>query len=295
MKKYIIWISVACFFLYMPFAHSQSSIKELIDSYVDQNAAPFLQPVNDLSTGAFHTGLWEFSPGGDKFFVRLKIQGMISVPTDDMRTFTGVTTGDFHPQRTVTASTIIGEKNNIILFDSTGNVYAFPGGYDLQQVVSGAPQITIGGVLNTEVSGRFLSITFDNEIGRTSLAGFGVRHELTGWLEKSPVDFSVGYFYHHLKAENYLDGEYHLISAQLGKTGQIFSGHIGLSRQMSNTALDYIYEDGEEEIPIHVSLQNRANWIAEAGIGIKLGPIFTTGTISHSDFTTYAVSAGLQF
>ncbi len=273
------------------------SINDYLDSYVGENAVPYVQPLADLFTSNINTGVWEWSAmPQDKFYMRLKVQGMMSWPDESMRTFQGTTTGEFQPEQIVTVPTIIGDNNSITLQgEDQDDIYVFPGGYNLKRLVLGTPQVTVGGFLNTEVSGRFLSFSMDDDIGNVQFYGIGARHMLSNYFTDSPIDVSVGYFYHNINAGDYLDSDQHLVSAMVGKSGKLLSGHVGLGYQMSQSDIHYVYEDGADRSEINLDLENKNQWIVEAGLGVRLGPVFASSSVSYSKHPTVSLGAGLFF
>ena len=273
------------------------NIQDYIDAYAGENAVPYLQPLTDIFSSNLNTGIWDWPTMPDRFYMRLKLQGMVSWPEDDMRTFTAKTTGDFTPVQTRVVPTVIGDRENILITGDSLEPFIFPGGYDLKRVILGTPQVTVGGFLNTELSARFLTTDLGDDVGRVNLTGIGVRHMLTGWMTDPAIDLSVGYFYHHAKAGDYLNSDQHYISTQVGKSGKILSGFIGAGYQFSYTDINYVYtEEGTgESYSVDVDLENKNPWLVEAGIGVKLGPVFATSVLSYSDFPTLAVGAGVFF
>lgn len=272
------------------------SISDYIDSYAGENAAPYVQPLADMFTSTINTGVWEWStiPKND-FYVRLKLQGMVAWPEDDMRTFTGRTTGNFTPQQTAVVPTIIGDNSSVTIQGDNQATYVFPGGYELKRLMLGTPQVTIGGFLNSEISGRFLSFNMDEDFGRVNFVGIGARHAISNYFVDSPVDFSVGYFYHHIEAGSYLDSDQHLVSAMLGKSGKILSGHVGVGYQISDSDVHYVFDEDGEETNIDLNLENTNPWIVEAGLGVRLGPVFASSSLSYSKHPTLSLGAGLFF
>jgi hypothetical protein len=294
MKKIIAFCLGSFFYLNFSYAQNQT-IKEYLDAYVGENAQPYLQPLADLFASNINTNVWECSQTDTKLYVRLKVQAMASFPSESMKTFMGKTTGGFTPPQTLEVPTIIGDKDLTILQGDSNSVFVFPGGYELRRMILGTPQLTIGGFLHSEVSGRFLSFSLDDDYGRVRFIGLGVRHFITGYFENPPIDISIGYFYHHIQAGTYLDSDQHLLSASLGKSGKILSGQIMVGYQTSNSAIHYVYEDGEDSFDVDVYLDNKNPWIVEASAGLKLGPVFATGAVSYAKHATLALGAGLFF
>lgn len=274
---------------------AQGSISDYVDSYVGENAKPYVQPLADIFTSSINTGVWEWSTIEKDFYLRLKLQGMVSYPTESMRTFIGKTTGDFRPAQTAIVPTIIGENKSVTLQGEGNSVYVFPGGYDMQRVILGTPQITIGGLLNSEVTARFLAFPVGDELDRVRFFGIGGRHAISNYFTDSPVDLSVGYMYHHTEAGDYLNSDQHLISAHVGKSGKILSGQFMVGYQMSDSDIHYTYDDGDTETEIKLNLTNQNPFIMEAGLGVKLGPVLASSSVSYSEHVAISAGLGLFF
>jgi len=293
--KFILKIIAGCLLITSSMQGQDQSIKDYLDAYIGENAEPYLQPLADLFTSNINTGVWEWSKADSTFYFRLKAQAIVSYPAESMRTFTGHTSGDFKPAQTVVAPTIIGDRTNIILQGEDTTFYIFPGGYDLNRLTLGTPQLTIGGFLHSELSGRFLSFSLGKDLGKVNFLGIGVRHFLTDYFTDAPFDFSVGYFYHHIQAGDYLDSDQHLMSIHAGKAGKFFSGQLMVGYQTSASAIHYTYEDGDETYDIDLFMKNKNNLILEASAGLKLGPLFVSSAISYSQHLSVSAGFGLSF
>ena len=273
----------------------RAEVNDYIDAYLGTNARPYIQPLVDLATGNINTGVFDWAAIPDEFYVKVKLNGMLSIPTDEMRTFTGQTSGNFSPQTSVLAPTIIGDEESIVLTGSNNSVYVFPGGYDLNHLALGTPQITFGGILNSELTGRFLTFPLsDNE--DINFYGIGGRHAISNYFVDPPFDLSVGFMYHHIDAEDYLTSNMRLYNVMVGKSGEIFSGHLGVGYQNSNHHIHYVYdEDGPDATTVDMDIENSNDWMLEGGVGAKLGPVQLNGAVSYSKFPTFALGAGLTF
>ncbi len=71
------------------------TIKEYLDAYIGENAVLYLQPLSDLFASNINTGVREWSKADSTFYFRLKAPAIVSYPAENMRTFTGHTSGDF--------------------------------------------------------------------------------------------------------------------------------------------------------------------------------------------------------
>jgi hypothetical protein len=83
--------------------------------------------------------------------------------------------------------------------------FDLPQGIDFDYMPGIMGQITVGTILNTDVSLRFIpEITLSNDIGSIRLFGLGIKHELTQWLPLTmaiPIDISIAGGYTTLIAE----------------------------------------------------------------------------------------------
>jgi len=274
----------------------QGGINDVIDSYAGENAVPYVQPLADVFTSNINTGVWDWSSIGQDFYLRLKLQGMFSFPSESMMTFTGRTTGDFRPAQTAVVPTILGDEDAVIIQGEDNTTYFFPGGFDLDQVILGTPQVTVGGFLNSEITARFLAFPLKNDLDRIRFYGIGARHSISNYFTDSPIDLSVGYMYHHTEADDYLNSDQHLVSAHIGKSWRIFSGQLMFGYQTSNSDIHYIYDEGgPDETEVDLTILNENPFIMEAGVGAKFGPLMATGSVSYSEHVAAALGLGLSF
>jgi len=273
----------------------RSTINDYLDAYIGTNAKGYLQPAADLLTTNINTGVWDWSAIPDKLYFKIKANGMFSIPSESMRSFTAHTSGDFTPPQTVMAPTIIGDEESILVQGNDQSVYVFPGGFDLENVTLGTPQVTIGGFLNMEVSGRFLTFPLGDDQGKVDFYGIGGRYSITGNMDNPPIDFSVGYFYHYVKAGSYVTSNQHLVSAIIGKSGKMLDAHLSVGYQTAMHNLRYVYQDEDLTYNVNLDLRNSNPYIVEGGVGMRLGPLMVNGSISYAKFYSFALGAGLIF
>lgn len=279
------------------------NIREYLDAYIGVNAVPYVQPLADLFTSNINTGVWEWSQDRStfwsedrsSFYFRIKAQAIVSYPAERMRTFQGKTTGDFNPPQTVTAPTIIGSSNAVLLQGNDTTFFIFPGGYELKKLLLGTPQITLGGFLHSEISGRFLSFSLGQDLGKVNFIGIGARHFITDYFKSPSFDFSIGYFYHHIEAGGYLNSDQHLVSVHLGKSGKYFTGQLMAGYQTSGSAIHYTYTDVDGPYDVDLFLENKNHWIYEASLGFRLGNVFACSAISYARHVSLSLGAGLTF
>src|SRR5678815_5649206 len=113
-------LALAAFICCMSNLYSQveprTTINDYLDAYIGTNARPYLQPAADLLTANINTGVWDWTAIPDKVYFRIKVNGMISYPSESMQTFTAHTSGSFMPDTSVIAPTVIGSEESIVIY-----------------------------------------------------------------------------------------------------------------------------------------------------------------------------------
>lgn len=291
MKKSFILIA----FLLILYNNAKSqNLSDYLDSYLGENSTPYIQPLGDLFTSNINTGTREWSGIDSTFYLRVRGQVLYSFPSQKMRTFQAVTLNGFEPEQTVEVPTIIGNNEAISVDGVNGTVYVFPVGYNVEYLPMGTPQVTIGGFLHSELSARFFAFPLDGDLGNIQFLGIGGRHDLSHYLN-TPFDLSVGYYYHQVKAGEYVNANQHLISAHIGKSARIWSGHLMAGFQASNMNFHYTYTDGETIDEVDLNLKNSNPFIVELSLGLKLAIFGIHVSASYSEFLSTSAGLGLYF
>jgi hypothetical protein len=293
MKSIGSWIFLLC--LCCNSSVKSQSIEDFLDSYEGENSIPYIQPIADLITANLNTGIRDWSRIDTSFYIRFGIVAMSSYPSSSQRTFTGKTDGDFQPQQTATAPTIIGPVEPVIVEGINGTGYVFPGGYNLKSLPLAAPQVTIGGILNSEFTARYFAFKLDDDLGKISLLGLGIRHSLNAYFETLPFDLSVGYFYHQFKDDPYFNINSSLASLHIGKSGKSWSTQFILGYQNSSTRIKYSFNSGDEVKNIDLTLKNKNKVIAEVAAAIRILIFNIHGSVSYSGPITWSLGLGLHF
>lgn len=274
---------------------SQEGVEDFLNTYIDDNTGPFVQPLFELMTANLNTGLREWSAIDSSFYIRIGINVMSSYPSSAQRTFTAKTNESFEPFSTAEAPTIIGAVEPVEVDGVNGTSYIFPGGYNLKALPMASPQITIGGLFNTELSGRYFAIELDDNLGSLSLLGLGFRHAINPYFPKLPIDLSVGYYFHQFKDDPYINSKMHLGSLHIGKSGRWWSSQLMLGYQDAKTDLSYTYTKEEEVKMKELKIGIDNHFVAELSASLKLWILNIHGAINYSGPVTGALGLSLDF
>jgi hypothetical protein len=274
---------------------SSQNISEFLDSYEGENSIPYLQPIADLFTANLHGLTKDWSFIDSSIHIGISFVVMNTYPAKSQRTFTGKTDDGFEPEQTAIAPTIIGDIQPVTVEGINGTAYVFPGGYNLEALPMAAPQLTVSGIFNSELTARFFAFDLDDDLGNVSLLGIGVRHGLNKYFSTLPFDLTLGYFYHKFENDDHINSNLHLASAYLGKSGKWWSAQLMLGYQTSQTAIRYDFTQNEELKHAKVDLTNENHFIAELSASLKLSIFHLQAGLGYSGPVTFSGAIGFRF
>jgi hypothetical protein len=239
-----------------------AQIEDQLSAYTGRNAKGYLQPLADALGADFNTGIFHgASIPKMGVGVRLEFMVMGTIFGDDDRSFNAVTEGDFSPVQYAEAPTIVGSEKAAIIGGDGGTSYVFPGGFNIHSFALAVPQLRIGSVLGTEAIIRYFAIKVgDDDLGKISLFGIGVKHDISQHLMgKLPVDVSAGFFWQKFNLGENKKGD-HLISSSAFSIGvqvskrfaKFFEPYGGLT--YDTFSMDVSYENDSEDNPVDVDV-----------------------------------------
>lgn len=159
--------------------------------------------------------------------------------------------------------TIVGSKNEYLKINFPGkvvqgvslaktdfNVTAVKGFLDeLPALPTAAPQLTLGTVMGTHVSVRYLPDVDIQDLGKFTFFGIGAIHNPGVWFPNPlPVDIGVGYFTQKMKVGDVFESTANQFGLYVSKTfGVVISitPYAGLVSENSKTTVSYDYQSNE--------------------------------------------------
>lgn len=304
----LLYRGVGCLVLILLCAATASAqIEDQISVYTGVNATGYLQPLADafganLNSSLYHSA--EISRVGFHFSLEFPIMGVIF--SDDDRTFTAVTEGDFLPVQHVEAPTVVGPGEAKEVSGQGGTSYKFPGGFDLNSFAIAVPQLRIGSVFGTEAIFRYFSInTGDVELGDLGLFGFGVRHSVSQHLGPVfPVDIAAGFFWQKFKlgenkrGDDLLSTSAFTIGVQASKRlARFFVPYTGLSYDVSSMDVSYESEalDTSEIIDIDFESTKTVHWTIGMLLNLSFLNVFGEYSIASQNSFSFGLALGFGF
>lgn len=269
-------------------AHAQ--IEESLESYTENNAAGYLEPFRDTLASGLGSGLYATADvDRARPYFRLGAYVMLVGFSDEDRTFLAEAE-DYFPGTggPYEAPTVIGDSEGSVVEGPGGTSFQFPGGLDLDRLPVAAPQITVGGVLGSEVTLRWFSGEFgDTEIGDVSLFGLGLRHSISQYLPASPVAIAGSFAYQTFEIGNGLvDFSQTTFGVQASKAFPVVEPYAGLNLHMSSMSSEYTYTAGDADRTIEVDFDDATQVQLILGLNVRLLVLNLTGEVGIGDQTT---------
>jgi len=232
-----------------------AQIEDQISAYTGKNAEGYLQPFADAFGANLNSGIFRSaSIPRMGVNIRLEVEVMGVIFSDDLRTFSAITERGFSPEQRVDAPTVVGSEKAVIIEGDGGTSFAFPGGFNLHSFAVAAPQLRIGAVHGTEAIFRYFSLnTGDTDIGDLSLFGIGLHHSISQYLPPTiPVDLAAGFFWQRFNVGENKAGDKLIETSALSigvqaskRFARFFVPYSGLS--YDTFSMDVSYESSSED------------------------------------------------
>ena len=287
-------------------AGASAQIEDQLGAYSGVNAEGYLKPLADAFGANLNSAYYStahISRSGVRFTLEFVVMAVLF--SDDDRTFAATTEGDFIPESTVQAPTIVGSGEFASLGGAGGTTALFPGGLELSSFVLAVPQFRIGAIRGTEAIIRWLPTidTGDAELGKVDMFGFGLRHSVSQYLDTS-FDLSIGFLWQTLTVgdneagKDLLDTNALTIGVQaskrLGTGGLSAEPYTGLSFDKYSMSVDY--ESNVEAEPINLSLdfasENTLHWTLGIGLNLAIANAFFEYNVAGQSGFAFGLALG---
>ncbi len=283
-------VSLLMLLVAIPTLGLAAQIEDSLDHYTGENAKGYLNPLKEGFGGALQAGMYRSAAipkTGFQIDLDVKI-GMVKFGDSD-KTFTAKAESGFvGPTDTAKAPTVVGSENAVTLVGDGGAQFVFPGGLNMSSIGVPVPQLTVSGLMGSQLLVRWISIkTGDSDVGDIKLFGIGVRHSISQYIPACPVDIAAGGTWQSLKVgSNLIDSHGLSIGAQASKKYSVLEPYAGIAIDRFSMSVDYDYKSGGgETVPIHVDLGSNSNAHLSGGLGINLGLLHLYGEVGTAGRT----------
>ena len=272
------------------------NIEDLVSKYTDENGEKFMQPVADILGSTINSGLnhtAKIKKNGFQLYIGLN--SMVAFVPDKLKTFEAVPEGMFEPKTPVEVPTIVGESNNVAVSGTGGTTYLFPGGLNLKYLPYFTPQLTIGSVMGTNLTIRYLGFNTTEDIGRFSTFGWGINHSISQYIATIPVDLAIGLYNQYFSIGDIVSTKTWLFDAQVSYNLLLFTFYGNLGYETSKLNAEYTYESDGTEETISFDLKAKNNISLTTGVTFNLGPVrlFTNYKIAYQSVLTVGLGFGI--
>lgn len=272
-----------------------------LSSYTGRNAPGYLEPLvdalgADLNAGLSHSA--RIPKGG--FQISLEVAVMSARFSDADRTFRAVTEGGFAPETSIEAPTVIGPQEAVVVDGESGTHFWFPGGFNLRSFDFAAPQLRVGSLYGTEALIRLGFLHSSSEdIGNFSLYGFGVRHSISQYVNRSPIDIAVeAYWQRFTVGDKERGGD--LLSAEAWSAGVQMSKRLKWLEPYGEVAyddfgLDLFYKGSSPEDAIAMSLDSGDHFRMTLGLSVNVSFFLVYGEYNSGGQDAFALGLALGY
>ena len=292
MKKLI---GLSFLYIFLVNAGAQD-LDQLISKYTQENGKKYMQPLADGLGANFNSGLFH-SAGIRKmgFQLYFGIATTTAFVADKSKVFTAVPEGFFEPKNPVEVPTLFGASQNVIVNGNGGTQYAFPGGLNLKMFPLAMPQLTIGSVFGTDLTLRYLAIDINDEIGKVNLLGWGLRHSISQYFTKLPVELAAGVYNQYFDIGDIVSAKCWLFNVQASYRVSILTFYGALGYEKSELDIEYTYINEGEESTQKFNLKGSNNARLTAGVTFNFGFLKLNTDYSLANQGVLTVGLGLGF
>ena len=271
-------------------------IEQFLSKYTQENGKKYMQPLADVIGANFNSGFIHSAKIREMGFqMYLGLVTTTAFVPDKRKTFMAIPEGFFEPKNSVEVPTLFGPSENKIVNGNGGTQYVFPGGLNLKMLPLAMPQLTIGTVYGTDLTIRYFSFNFEEEIGKLNLFSWGLRHNISQYFKDIPVYLAVGIYNQYFMIGDLVDAKSWLFNLQSSYDLSIFTFYGALGYENSILDLEYTYDDNGEETEqkFNMTGSNKARFTA--GFTINLGPLKLNADYSVASQSVLSLGLGLGF
>ncbi len=179
---------------------------------------------------------------------------------------------------------------------STTGIVEGPSNLKISSMPFAVPQLTLGSVLGTDVTLRFMPNITIGKYGSVNTFGFAVRHSISQYVKKAPIDAAVQFAYQKFsvsdtKDNNAVNSGSIAANLQFSKELSIFTFYAGVQYEQTTANYTFSY-DGLSQ---NINIQNQNNLRGTLGLNIKLGPVNLNGDCSLSKSSSFSAGFGFAF
>jgi hypothetical protein len=280
--------------LFVSSALSQTRIENTVRQLSAENARGYLQPFVDDLGANMNAGLYHTAEIEDlAFHLQIQVVAMAVRVEDADKLYRGVPPPP-NSQTAVETATVFGEHGASVTDPNSSDAYHFPGGELKTSILPyAAPQLILGNILGTQALFRYLVMSRRHDVPAIHMVGFGVRHSLSRYAPKFPVDLSVGLFTQRVKIGDILETNAFTVGGQFSKSWFIFTLYGCVEYEKSTTSVNYIGGPSDVNMNVSFEMEGKNHLSVGGGLGIDLFILHVSAGVSTGQLTVGSAAVGL--
>lgn len=272
-------------------------LADYLSKYTSANGKGYLQPLADAFGANMNSGLY-YGARIEKFglHIRVGLETMTALIADDQKVFTAKTEDPFSPAATAEAPTVFGSTKGTSATGTGNTIFNFPGGLGLSKVPILLPQVTVGSILGTEATLRFVQVNVNDDFGKIKLFGFGLRHSISQYLGKSPVDLAAAFFVQKFEVGDIVEANAKYYGLQASLSRSIFTFYGGAGFESANLDIAYTFEPesgSAQTIAFDLEAENSARFTIGLALNLLLAQVHADYNFGAQKVLAMGVGFGL--
>ena len=267
MKKPLCIITVLLLLCIAVSAYSQD-IEDNVSRYTSVNGSKYLQPLADAFGANLNSGFF-CSAKIPTFGLHLEfgIKAMYAPIPAEKKTFSPEPEFGWNPDPGTLLPTIFGDEEPVVIAG-----IEFPGGaWDTDFFPLAVPQLTIGSVLGTDFTVRYITYSIDDDIGDIKLFGWGLRHSLSQYMPLMFLDISAAFYHQSFSVGDIIDASAVFAGIQASYSLSLLTLYGSVGYEKSTLGISYEYDEpGEEPFIVDFDLTGENNFRTTLGLALDL-------------------------
>ncbi|MCK4412813.1 MAG: hypothetical protein KAY32_04650 [Candidatus Eisenbacteria sp.] len=251
---------------------SLAQIEDNVLGLSDENLEGYLSPLNTGLSGTMNSAIFRtgFVPQ-QRFDLSVGLAVMAVGFGSEDQTYLPTDPDGFTSLEPTKVPTIIGDPAGMIVEGESGLSQIYAGGFDLDGFEIAAPQISLGTVMGTRATLRYMAADLgDAELGDFSYYGVGAQHSISQWFDDFPVDLAAGFFFQGLTiGDGVVDASTLHLNLTASRQYGIIQPYVGVGYDSSELSVDAEDEDNPEE-SISATLEKQNNFHLTLGAMARL-------------------------
>ncbi len=280
--------------------YAQSTLESTIKQFDQESVSGYVQPFGDLFGATMNAGFYRSARiPGNGFTLRIDLVGMATIISDDYRMYDAKLPPGFMPQGgSYKTATVFGGRGTTFKDVESGLEYKGSDGvFDTRVFPLVVPQLTVGSVLGTQLSIRFISTP---ELGggkfpSSTLFGAGFRHSVSQYFTNPPVDVAIGGYYSTFDVGDLIAFQGGAVNMQVSRTFALITLYGGMAWETSSTDIRYSPDVQSGKSFVSVTLSGGNTFRFTGGLEIDLQAVKLFADINMGYVRHFSGGIGFGF